>query len=297
MILSPFLLSLCTPTAGSIGHPVFSAHDVDLHIFPTRFDSMQLIDTHTHFYDEIFSADRESLVAAAKAVGVEALILPNINQASTEPLLSLQAAYPGYCFATTGLHPTDVTPDYGQTLARMEQQLGQCPFVAIGETGLDFYWDTTYSQEQERSLEIQIDWAIGLNLPIILHCRKAFDPLYRMIKQKQKGNLTGVFHCFPGDEAQARKVIDLGFYLGIGGVVTYKNATMAKVVSAVGPNHLVLETDAPWLPPIPHRGQRNQSDYLPLIAQKVAELLNTTPDEIGRITTANARSLFQLHDS
>lgn len=255
---------------------------------------MSFIDTHTHFYDEVFLPDRAPLIASARAAGVEAFILPNINLASTASILSLQTEYPHYCFATTGLHPTEVAPDYLQTLTRMEEQLGQHPFSAIGETGLDYYWDTTYTREQERALEIQIDWAIGLNLPIILHCRKAFDPLFRLIKQKQKGNLTGVFHCFPGDEAQARKVIDLGFYLGIGGVVTYKNATMAKVVSAVGPHRLVLETDAPWLPPIPHRGQRNQSDYLPLIAQKVAELLNTTPEEIGRITTANARQLFRL---
>lgn len=284
MILYPFLLSL--PTLSAIPSQPISS------LCP-----MQLIDTHTHFYDEQFSPDREALVGMAKAAGVEALILPNINLATTEPLLALQAAYPGYCFATTGLHPTEVAPDFMQILTRMEQQLGQHPIVAIGETGLDYYWDTTYAAEQERALEIQTDWAIAHNLPIILHCRKAFDPLYRIIKQKQKGNLTGVFHCFPGDEAQARKVIDLGFYLGIGGVVTYKNATMAKVVAAVGPQHLVLETDAPWLPPVPHRGLRNQSNYLPLIAQKVAELLHTTPEEIARITTANARRLFQLPTS
>lgn len=255
---------------------------------------MQLIDTHTHFYDNLFLPDREELIVSAREVGVEALVVPNINNESLNGVLSLATGYPGYCFATVGLHPTEVTNHFGESLNTMETLLGQHPFVAIGETGLDFYWDATHAAEQEKALERQIDWAINGSLPIILHCRKAFDALYRILKQKQKGNLTGVFHCFPGDEAQARKAIDLGFYLGIGGVVTYKNSTMAKVVASVGAEHLVLETDAPWLPPVPYRGERNRSDYLTVIAAKIAELQQTTPLEIGQITTANARHLFRL---
>ena len=200
---------------------------------------MQLIDTHTHLYDTVFDTDRSDVFNQDINAGVEAFIMPNINLDSINPMLELGREYPEKCFPSIGLHPTDVKQDYKSVLSIMEKQISEHTFIAIGEAGLDLFWDKTYAEEQETALEIQIDWALSMHLPIILHCRKAFDNLYKIIKQRQNGNLTGVFHCFPGDETQAQKVTDLGFMLGIGGVVTYKNAAMTKVAaSEIGRAHV-----------------------------------------------------------
>ena len=255
---------------------------------------MQLIDTHTHFYDEAFDPDRNEVFNNAINSGVEAFVMPGINLENIKPMLDVCGQYPGKCFPCIGLHPTEVKPDYKNILSIMEKIIGEHSFIAIGETGFDLYWDKTYAEEQKKALEIQIDWALSTHLPLILHCRKAFDELYKILKQHQNGNLTGVFHCFPGDEVQAKMVTDLGFMLGIGGVVTYKNSAMAKVATSGPLEHIVLETDAPYLPPVPYRGQRNHSAYLIEIANKIADLKEISPEDIARVTTENAKRLFPL---
>jgi len=210
-------------------------------------------------------------------------------------MLELSSRHPGICYPMAGLHPTSVLPEtIEKELSELIQQLETNKFVAIGEIGIDLYWDKTHQPLQEEIFLYQIQLAKKYHLPIAIHVRKSFDEVWHILKSETGPDLKGVFHCFPGDERQARQVIEAGFALGIGGVVTFKNSGLQKVVAAIGPEHLVLETDAPFLAPAPFRGKRNEPSYIPLIAAKVAELCNLNLEEVAEITSRNAQRLFKL---
>ena len=252
---------------------------------------MYLIDTHAHIYLEDFDADRESIILKAKESGVEAIIMPAIDASTHQQMLSVEATF-SQCTAMMGLHPCSVKESFEAELNVVHQYLQQRSFIAIGEIGLDFYWDTTFTQQQYQAFETQVQWALQYNLPIVIHSRNAMDECIAVVK-KYSG-LKGIFHCFSGTEEQAQQIIELGFLLGIGGVVTYKNAGLDKVIAAIGVDRLVLETDAPYLAPVPFRGKRNESSYLQPIAEKIAQVTGRTIEEIANITTENANNLFKL---
>ena len=253
------------------------------------------IDTHTHLYLEEFDTDREEAIRKAIGTGVSKMLLPNIDSNSWEPMLALCSQFPKHCFPMAGLHPTSVqAATFGEELMKVEDQLANANFVAIGEIGIDLYWDKTYQQEQEQAFRHQLKLAKKLKLPVAIHMRNSFDEVWSVVKSEAGDELTGVFHCFSGNLEQARLVTEAGFYLGIGGVVTFKNSGLQEVITALGPNQLLLETDAPYLAPMPHRGKRNESSYIPLIASKIAELTGHTLQQVAEITTANATRLFRL---
>ena len=255
---------------------------------------LELIDTHTHIYLEQFDHDRAKVVDRAVKAQVSHLLMPNIDSHTVISMMAAARQYPGKCLPMMGLHPTSVKTTYRTELANIEKWLKKGEFVAVGETGIDLYWDKTHLAEQKESLERHIHWAKEYALPLVLHSRNSLDELFDVLMPEQDPSLTGVFHCFPGNVTQARKVIDIGFMLGIGGVVTYKNSLMAEVVDAVDLEHLLLETDAPFLSPVPYRGKRNESAYLTYIAGRIAEIKGVTVEEVAEITTANARRLFRL---
>ena len=257
---------------------------------------MQFIDTHTHLYLDEFDADREHTVQQAVKAGVGLMLLPNIDQTSWKPMMDMCTQFPGTCYAMAGLHPTSVHPDSVESeLEEVKQRLETGSFIAVGEIGIDLYWDKSQQELQEYAFDFQLQLAKEHQLPVAIHVRKSFDEVWRVLKPHIGPGMKGVFHCFPGDEAQARRVIDAGFMLGIGGVVTFKNAGLQKVVAAVGPEHIVLETDAPFLAPAPYRGKRNEPAYIPVIAEKVAELCQLTLAEVAEITTRNAIGLFNIN--
>lgn len=253
----------------------------------------KLIDTHAHLYAKAFDADRKEMVARA-LLDLSHLFLPNVDLESIEGMHALAAAYPQHCFAMMGLHPCSVDGEWKATLAAIESHLrnGSVRYYGIGETGLDYYWDKTWVQEQKLALEVQANWAKEMALPLILHCRDSMDDVIAMMQQAQDGRLRGIFHCFTGTALQAQQIIDAGFLLGIGGVVTYKNSGLAEALAAVPLSHLVLETDAPYLTPVPYRGKRNESAYIRFVAEKLSEIKEAPLAEVARITSANALQLF-----
>ena len=255
---------------------------------------MRFIDTHTHIYLEQFDADRSHAVQAAVDAGVDILIMPNVDAETIHPMMDAAASWPGTCLPMIGLHPTSVKPGFEKDLEEVEELLRKGSFVGIGETGIDLYWDKTWIEEQKIALHRQAELALAYDLPLVLHSRKSLNEIFEVLRPFQGSGLRGVFHCFPGNIAEAERAIAMGFLLGIGGVVTYKNATMARVVEAVGLQYIVLETDAPYLPPVPHRGKRNESAYVPVIAQKVADLLHLDLARVAEGTTRNATALFRL---
>ncbi len=237
-----------------------------------------------------------TVIDRAVAAGVTRMLLPNIDGSSWEPMLALALQYPGKLYAMAGLHPTSVLPEtVEKEILNVEQQLETGRFIAIGEIGIDLYWDKTHQSLQEEVFRQQLRLAIKYRLPVAIHVRNSYNEVWRILKQEMTPGLRGVFHCFPGNEIQARQVTELGFMLGIGGVVTYKNSAMQKVVAEVGLEHLLLETDAPFLTPVPFRGKRNEPAYIPLIAEKIAELCNTKVIEVAEKTTRNALNLFNLN--
>jgi TatD DNase family protein len=251
-----------------------------------------IVDTHTHLYLPEFSADRNSLISKAIANGVEKFFLPNIDSSSIEMMLELEASFPHNCYPMMGLHPCSVNSGVDGELALVKQWLDKRKFIGIGEIGLDLYWDKTFIEEQKKAFRQQIDWALEFDYPVSIHCRDAFDPLYEILLTYKKLP-KGVFHCFSGTLEQAEKTLALGtLKLGIGGVVTFKNAGLDKVVEKVGLEHIVLETDAPYLAPVPFRGKRNEPAYILEIAKKVAELKNSSLSEVSEITSQNARWVF-----
>jgi TatD DNase family protein len=253
-----------------------------------------MVDTHAHLYDEQFDCDRDLVISRAIECGVGQMLLPNIDVHTIQPMLDTCSKYPGRCFPMIGLHPTSVDRDFEQQLEVMSTYLDNTGIVAIGETGIDLYWDRQYLEQQLEAFRIQIGWAKKRGLPLSIHCRKSYNEIISVLKKEQDGSLTGVFHCFPGNLRQAEEVIALGFMLGTGGVVTYKNSEMATVVQHIGIEHILTETDAPYLPPTPFRGKRNESAYIYNVIQKIAELKSMPVSEVVEATKINAKRIFNM---
>jgi len=262
-----------------------------------KYPVMTFADTHAHLYLEEFDNDREMVVRNAIDQGVRYIFLPNIDSSSVEGMMTLADQFPGHCFPMMGLHPTSVKADYLDELTGVENELADQTknYLAVGEIGIDLYWSKQFERFQLSAFSCQLDLAVKYDLPVVIHTRNSFDVAIDLIEQKNDPAIRGIFHCFGGSVKQAEKAIELGFKLGIGGIITYKNSGLQKVVETVGLEHLVLETDSPFLPPVPYRGQRNESSYIPIIAQKVAEITTTTIEEVARITTTNALKIFQLN--
>jgi TatD DNase family protein len=255
---------------------------------------MVLTDTHTHQYYETIADKRAALMERCLSNNINRLFLPNVDIASVPLMFDLVRAYPEQCFAMLGLHPCSVKENWQQELNSIRDAHQQNKIYAIGEIGIDLYWDKTFLKEQIDAFRQQINWAKSLKLPIVIHCRDAFNEVYEVLQQEHDENLRGIFHCFTGTLEQAHKITGLGFYLGIGGVVTYKNSGLDKVVAEIDLKHIVLETDSPYLTPVPFRGKPNESSYLIYIAQKVAELHQTTVETVASITTENSIKVFGI---
>ncbi len=255
-----------------------------------------LIDTHIHLYAEEFDADRDHLVQKALNAGVGKFLLPNIDPESVEGMFQLCENFPDHCFPMMGLHPCYVKEDYVDQLKTIKSHLEkkQAKIIAIGEIGLDFHWDLTFKSEQEIVFREQVLWAHELNLPIAIHSRNSTNEIIKILHELNLKNLKGVFHCFSGDINQADEILNMGFYFGIGGVVTFKNSGLDKIVADLPMSAIILETDGPYLAPTPYRGKRNEPSYLKLVAEKLAEIKGLTLEEIGKITTQNAVKLFKL---
>ena len=255
---------------------------------------MYLIDTHTHIYDHQFSLDRNEAVLRALDAGVKMMLLPNVDASTVAPMLELHGQYPDCTRVMMGLQPEEVREDYKEVLSMMEKELERSIYVGVGEIGLDFYWDATYEKQQLDAFEIQLDWAKQLHLPLSIHCRNAFDKMVKILEKKQDGGLRGIMHCFTGTEEEAKAYLDLGFHLGLGGVTTYKNCGVKDFLPDLPLDKIVLETDAPYLAPVPCRGKRNEPAFLVHTAQRIADILQMTVEELAAMTTANAKSLFSL---
>ncbi|HLZ88786.1 MAG TPA: TatD family hydrolase [Puia sp.] len=253
---------------------------------------MQLIDTHCHLYNKEFTRDSEEVIQRAEKEGVTKFFLPAIDRHCQEALLALEARYPGKCIGMTGLHPCNVKADWETELAFVEGELARRDWVAVGEIGLDFYWDRTFEKEQYIAFHRQIEWALLYQRPIVIHSRNSMKESIGVVREHQKGELRGIFHCFSGDAAAAREIVELGFFLGIGGVLTYKNSGLADAIREIPLEWLVLETDAPYLAPVPFRGKRNESSYLRYVAEKLAEVKGVTVEEVAHMTTENAQKIF-----
>lgn len=254
---------------------------------------MILTDTHTHLYSEQFKEDIDEVVQKAINLGITRFFLPNIDSGYTNALLALAKKYPNNMFPMMGLHPCSVKANYQQELEHVEKMLSEHQVVAIGEIGIDLYWDKTFLKEQQTAFRHQIRLAKTNNLPFVIHCRDAFDEIFEILDEENDENMRGIFHCFTGNLEQAQKIINYGgFKIGIGGVVTFKNAGLDKVVEQLDLEHLVLETDAPYLAPVPYRGKRNESAYLVEIATKIADLKQVSLEEVAKITTTNSKTIF-----
>ena len=253
-----------------------------------------MIDTHAHIYANEFDEDIELIISRAKTAGVSRILMPAIDTETHEKMLLLEDNQPEYCISMMGLHPCSVKSNYKDELKVIEGYFSKRRFAAVGETGLDFYWDLTFKEQQYEAFHQQADWAIHFDIPLVIHSRNSTNECIEVVRQHQNGNLKGVFHCFSGTAEQAKKIVDLGFYLGIGGVVTFKNAGLDKAIADIDLTHIVLETDAPYLAPAPYRGKRNECSYLLYIAQKLAELKGVPASDIDSITSNNASKLFGL---
>lgn len=254
-----------------------------------------MIDTHTHLYSEEFDNDRTETIEKALQNGVSHFFLPAIDSTTHKKMLTLEAQYSNQIFAMMGLHPCSVKPEnWEKELEIVENYLKQRDFCAIGEIGIDLYWDKTTLDIQVKAFERQIDWAIEIDSPIIIHTRDSFEETFEVLKNKKHPKLRGIFHCFSGNLEQALQAIDLGFSLGIGGVVTFKNGKIDQFLHQIPLDRIVLETDSPYLAPVPFRGKRNDSSYLPLIAGKLVDIYNVSFEEIDKITTENALNIFNL---
>ncbi|QXO17468.1 MULTISPECIES: TatD family hydrolase [Vibrio] len=253
-----------------------------------------MIDSHAHIYASEFDQDRDEVVSRALAQGIEQILLPNIDLDSIAPMLATEAAYPQVCRSMMGLHPCYVDSNITQTLAEIEAWFDRHNFIAVGEIGIDLYWDKTYRTEQQMAFVTQLNWAKQRDLPVVIHTRDSIEETLTLLRQEQDGQLRGVFHCFGGSVAEAQAINELGFHLGLGGVSTFKNGGMDQVIPHLDMNYVILETDCPYLAPVPHRGKRNEPAYTQLVAQRVAELRETDVADIDRITTHNAKTLFKL---
>lgn len=252
---------------------------------------MGLIDTHTHVYGEQFYEDIEAVMQRVTDNGIDKICLPNIDLESIPQMHQLMEQFPGQCAPMMGLHPCSVGDDYKEVLAKIKEELDSKDYIAVGEIGIDLYWDKTTLPQQIDAFRTQIEWSIEKDLPICIHCRDSFDEIFEVLED-YRGKVKGIFHCFSGNVEQGKFIKDLGLYLGIGGVVTFKNAGLDKVISALGIEKLVLETDAPYLTPAPHRGKRNEPSYTLHIAEKLASIFEIGLDEVTEITTNNAKNAF-----
>lgn len=251
-------------------------------------------DSHTHLYLDAFETDRDAMIGRAINAEVTRMCLPNIDSASLMPMFALAEAYPDHCFPMAGLHPTSVKQNFREELKTIEGKLNHPGIIAIGETGIDLYWDKAFQPEQEEAFRIQIRWARELNLPLVIHARESFSEIFRLLDEPGSNGVKGVFHSFTGDRHDLEKALSYDFMIGINGIVTFRNSSLKEIVKEIPAERILLETDAPFLAPVPFRGKRNESAYLVEIAEVVAEIRNLTPEEIGDLTTQNTISLFQL---
>jgi TatD DNase family protein len=255
---------------------------------------MNLTDTHCHLYSEEFATDVDAMIARAEIEQVTKFYLPAIDSGTHNAMLMLEEKYPGKCIAMMGLHPCSVKADYLSELALVEAWLAKRQFSAVGEIGLDYYWDKTFAAEQKDAFSTQMQWALHYQLPVVIHTRNAMADTITAVREFADKGLKGIFHCFSGTIEDAEAITAMGFYLGIGGVLTYKNSGIDKVVEKIGIEHLVLETDAPYLSPVPFRGKRNESSYIKYVADKLAAIKNIAVEEVAAITTANAEKIFGM---
>jgi TatD DNase family protein len=255
---------------------------------------MILTDTHTHLYSNEFDSDRDDMIQRAISTGVTRFFVPAIDSTCTPSMYDLEQKYPQNIFLMTGLHPCYVKENYAEELAHIEAQLANRKFIAIGEIGIDLYWDKTTLEIQKRAFKYQIQLAKKYKLPIVIHCRESFDEIFEVLEDEKSEELFGIFHCFSGNLEQAQKAISYRMKLGIGGVVTFKNGKIDQFINQIDINELVLETDSPYLAPAPFRGKRNESSYVHLVAIKLSELYGVSIEEIARITTENSKSVFGI---
>lgn len=255
---------------------------------------MNFVDTHAHLYLPEFDNDRDEMIARAIEAGVLKILLPNIDIKSAGPLVSLSSEYPGIIYPMMGLHPTSVKDDYLEQLDIIEEWLRKDNFIAVGEIGIDLYWDRTFIREQVEAFRRQVALAVELNLPVVIHSRESFEEIFDLLENFKGEGLKGVFHSFTGNVDQAEKAMAMGFYLGIGGIVTFKNSGLDRVIASIGISRLILETDSPYLAPSPYRGKRNESAFIINSAKRISEVTGKTLDEVASVTTANANELFNL---
>jgi TatD DNase family protein len=255
---------------------------------------MQLIDTHTHLYLPEFDTDRDEMVNRAVSSGVVKLLLPNIDLHSIRPMLSAADRYKGVCYPMIGLHPTSVKEDYIFQIEKLEVSAVENKFVAIGEIGIDLYWDKTHLKEQREALRRQVSFAIKSDLPVVIHSRESFPEVFSVLEEFKGQGLTGVMHAFSGSIEDAKKAVGMGFMLGIGGPLTFKNSGLDKISQAIGIDHILLETDSPYLAPVPYRGKRNESSYICIVNKKLAEIFGMNEEEASAITFENSCRLFKI---
>ena len=253
-----------------------------------------ITDTHTHLYVEQFDADREAMILRAKSVGVSRFFIPAIDSSYHKRMFDLEKYYPYEVFLMMGVHPTSVKTNYKEELAKVKEWIDQRDFYAIGEIGIDLYWDTSFLKEQQDAFRIQIQWAKEKKWPIVIHCREAFDEIFEILEQEVDDDLRGIFHCFTGNLEQAEKAISFNMKLGIGGVVTFKNGKIDQFLNQISLEHIVLETDSPYLAPKPYRGKRNESSYIRYIIDSLATIYGKDFDEIAQITTQNSKDIFGI---
>ena len=255
---------------------------------------MTITDTHTHLYSESFEEDREEMIHRALALGVSRFFIPAIDSTYAEAMFELERAFPENVFLMTGLHPTHVKENYREELAFVEEELKRRSFVAVGEIGIDLYWDTSTLGIQQEAFRYQIQLAKKYGLPIVIHCRDAFDEVFEVLESEKDEQLFGIFHCFTGSFEQAQQALSYNMKLGIGGVVTFKNGKIDTFLDQIPLKEIVLETDAPYLAPAPFRGKRNESAYIVKVLEKLAELYDTSREEVAEITTRNSKDIFKL---
>lgn len=260
-----------------------------------KTELMQLTDTHAHLYLPEFAEDRDEVIGKAINAGIDTILLPNIDADSLEPMVEIVNRYPGICYPMLGIHPTSIKADYQQQLEVMEQWTDKAAWVAIGETGIDLYWDKTYFEEQKTSFRYHLRKAVEMDLPIVIHTRESFQEVFDLLDEFSDQPLRGVFHAFTGDHSQAEEVVRRGFHLGIGGIVTFKNSDLRDQLRGIDLQHLLLETDSPYLAPVPKRGKRNESSYMVFVAEEVGRIYGLPPEEVAQITSENARQLFPLN--
>lgn len=253
---------------------------------------MILTDTHTHLYSEAFDQDRDEVIQRALDSGIERFFIPAIDSTYTQAMSDLESDYPENIFLMAGLHPTHVKENYEKELQHVGEQLAKRKFYAVGEIGIDLYWDKTFLKQQQEAFRHQIRWAKKYGLPIVIHCRESFDEIFEILESEKSDDLYGIFHCFTGGLEQAKTAISYNMKLGIGGVVTFKNGKIDRFLDQIDLKHIVLETDSPYLAPVPYRGKRNESAYLINVLEKLSDVYSTSKEEIARITTENSKKVF-----